>query len=238
MNGLWQDLRFAARTLLARPGFLIVALLSLGLGIGANTAIFSLIDAVMLRILPVSHPERLVLLTDPGWSGVAVETTERGTRNVLSYPEFEQLRVHNSVFSGMFAAQSALSDLEVLTGRGQQSVKAHVQLVSGEFFDVLGVQPILGRAFTPQEDRVQGANPVGVISYGFWQREFSGDASVIGRTVRVGQSSIQILGVTPAGFRGVLVGADADLWIPITMQPQVLTGRDYLKPVDTLWLQV
>jgi len=238
MNGLWQDLRFAARTLLARPGFLIVALLSLGLGIGANTAIFSLIDAVMLRILPVSHPERLVLLTDPGWSGVVVETTERGTRNVLSYPEFEQLRAHNAVFSGMFAAQSALSDLEVLTGRGQQSVKAHVQLVSGEFFDVLGVQPILGRAFTPQEDRVQGANPVGVISYGFWQREFSGDASVIGRTMRVGQSSIHILGVTPAGFRGVLVGADADLWIPITMQQQVLTGRDYLKPVDTLWLQV
>jgi predicted permease len=240
MNGLWQDLRFAARTLSARPAFLIVALLSLGLGIGANTAIFSLINAVMLRILPVSHPERLVLLTDPGSSGVAVETRERGARSLFSYPEFEQLRSHNAVFSGMFAAQSALSDLDVFTDRGggERSTKAHVQLVSGEFFDVLGLQPILGRAFTPQEDRVEGANPVGVISYGFWQREFSGDASVIGRTMRVGQSTFQILGVTPAGFRGVLVGADADLWIPITMQHQVLSGRNYLKPVDTLWLQV
>jgi predicted permease len=240
MNGLLQDLRFATRTLSTRPGFLIVALLSLGLGIGANTAIFSLINAVMLRALPVSHPERLVLLTDPGSSGVAVETRETGSRSLLSYPEFEQLREHNAVFSGMFAAQSSLSDMDAFTGggSGERSIKSHVQLVSGEFFDVLGLQPILGRAFTPQEDRVQGANPVGVISYGFWQREFSGDASVIGRTIRVGQSSIQILGVTPAGFRGVLVGADADLWIPITMQQQVLTGRNYLQPVDTLWLQV
>ncbi len=240
MNGLWQDLRFAARTLSTRPGFLIVALLSLGLGIGANTAIFSLINAVMLRILPVSHPEQLVLLTNPGESGVAVESREHGTRNILSYPEFEQLRQHNTVFSGMFAAQSAVSDLDVYTGQGGglRSSKAHVQLVSGEFFDVLGLQPILGRAFTPQEDRVQGANPVGVISYGFWQREFSSDASAIGRTIRVGQSTIRILGVTPAGFRGVVVGDDADIWIPITMQQQVLTGRNYLKPVDTLWLQV
>jgi predicted permease len=240
MNGLWQDLRFATRTLSARPGFLIVALLSLGLGIGANTAIFSLINAVMLRALPVSHPERLVLLTDPGGSGVAVETTQGGTRTILSYPEFEQLRAQNTVFSGMFAAQSALSDLDVYTGQGggERSTKAHVQLVSGEFFEVLGLQPMLGRAFTPQEDRVQGANPVGVISYGFWQREFSSDASVIGRTIRVSQSTFQILGVTPEGFRGVVVGDDADIWIPITMQQQVLTGRNYLKPVDTLWLQV
>src|SRR5258706_14149230 len=131
MNGLWQDLRFAARTLSARPGFLIVALLSLGLGIGANTAIFSLVNAVMLRILPVSHPEQLVLLTDPGSSGVAVESREHGTRNILSYPEFEQLPAHNTVFSGMFAAQSAMSDLDVYTDRGGggRCTKAHLPLV-------------------------------------------------------------------------------------------------------------
>src|SRR5260370_6787275 len=240
MNGLWQDLRFGARTLSTRPRLLIVALLSLGLGIGANTDIFSLINAVMLRILPVSHPEQVVLLKNPGESGVAVESREHGTRNILSYPDFEQLRQHNAVFSGMFADQSAVSDLDVYTGQGggERSSKAHVQLVSGEFFDVLGLQPILGRAFTPQEDRAQGANPVGVISYGFWQREFSSDASAIGRAIRVGPSTIRILGVTPAGFRGVVVGDDADIWIPITMQQQVLTGRNYLKPVDTLWLQV
>src|ERR1700676_3220336 len=106
MERFWMDLRFATRTLLKNPGFLIVALLSLGLGIGANTAIFSLIDAVMLRALPVDHPEQLVLLTDPGDGGVDVETTQTGVRSILAYPEFEQLRAHNSVFAGLFAAQS------------------------------------------------------------------------------------------------------------------------------------
>ncbi|HEV2689423.1 MAG TPA: ABC transporter permease, partial [Bryobacteraceae bacterium] len=240
MERLWQDLRFAIRTLAKSPGFLTVAVLSLGLGIGANTAIFGLINAAMLRALPVSHPERLVLLTDPGSSGVAVETREWGVRNILSYPEFEQLRAHNSVLSGMFAAQSEPSNLDVFTGRSgqEQSTKAHVQLVSGEFFGVLGLRPILGRGFTPEEDRVPGANPVAVISHGFWQREFAGDPGVVGRNIRVGQSRFQILGVAPQGFRGIVVGADIDLWIPITMQEQVLRGRNYLKPVDTLWLQV
>src|SRR6266567_8621261 len=106
MNGLWQDLRFAARTLSTRPGFLIVALLSLGLGIGANTAIFSLINAVMLRILPVSHPEQLVLLTNPGSSGVARESQEHGERSLLAYAEFEGLRARNTAFSGLFGAES------------------------------------------------------------------------------------------------------------------------------------
>src|SRR5258706_7621124 len=110
LDALWQDVRYALRALRTSPGFAAVAILSLGLGIGANTAIFSLINAVILRALPVSHPERLVLLTDPGSSGVAVETTQHGPRSILSYPEFEQLRAHNAVFSGMFAAQSALSE--------------------------------------------------------------------------------------------------------------------------------
>jgi len=235
-----QDLRYAIRTLVKSPIFLIVAVLSLGLGIGANTAIFSLINAAMLRMLPVAHPDQLVLLTDPGSSGVAVETREWGIRNILSYPEFQELRARNTVFSGMFAAQSEQSVLDVFPGRGasEQSTKAHVQLVSGEFFQVLGVEPVLGRAFTPDEDRILGANPVAVISYGFWQREFAGDPSVVGSTIRVGQASLQVLGVSPRGFRGMLVGSDQDLWIPITMQAQILRGRDYLKPVDTLWLQV
>ena len=237
---LLQDFRYAIRTLFKSPGFLAVAVLSLGLGIGANTAIFSLINAAMLRALPVVNPDQLVLLTDPGSSGVALETREWGVRNILSYPEFIELRAHNSVFSGVFAAQSAPSDLDVFTGRGgsEQSTKAHVQLVSGEFFNVLGIEPILGRAFTPQEDQVPGANPVAVISYGFWQREYGGDPRVVGSTIRAGQATFHILGVAPSGFHGMLVGSDLDVWLPITMQEQVLRGRNYLKPVDTLWLQV
>lgn len=240
MERLWQDLRYAVRTLSKSPGFLVVALCSLALGIGANTAIFSLINTVMLRELPVADPERLVLLTDPAIGLIALETTEGGPRHLLSYPEFEQLRAHNGVFSGMFAAESVLSDLDVHTGRSAQeaAVKAHAQLVSGEFFEVLGLKPVAGRVFTPEEDKMPGANPVAVISYGFWQRQFGGDKTVVGQTIHVGRAAFRILGVAPAGFRGVLLGSDTDLWIPITMQAQALPGRDYLKPRDTLWLQV
>src|ERR1700677_4351157 len=172
MFQLWQDLRYAVRTLLKSPGFLLVAVLSLALGIGANSAIFAVINAVMLRALPVANPERLALLTDPGASGTNVETTENGERRMLSYPEFDRLRAGNSVFSGMFAAMSAPATLDVAESGGTDqdpagtaggAAKARVQLVSGEFFDVLGVKAALGRVFTAAEDKAPGANPVAVI---------------------------------------------------------------------------
>lgn len=232
-----RDIRYAWRTLRKNPGFTAVAVLTLGLGIGANTAIFSLINAVMLRLLPVQKPEQLVLLTDPAESGVDTESSQRGVRSILSYPEFLQLRLHNNVFSGLLAAQSDVSDVDVFPAP-QQSVKARTQLVSGDFFHVLGVEPIVGRVFTSQEDKVPGANPVTVISYGFWQRQFAANPAILRQTVRVGHGVFQIVGVAPPGFRGILVGSDADFWFPISMQEQVLPGRDYLKPRDTLWLQV
>jgi predicted permease len=234
-----QDIRYAIRVLRRSPGFTSIAVLTLALGIGANTAIFSLIDAVMLQMLPVEHPEQLVLLTDPSDRGVSVDTRERGVRERMSYPEFQELRANNRVFSGMFAAQNEVSDLDIVPGSGSaQPVKAQTQLVSGEFFAVLGVQPIMGRVFTPDEDKVQGANPVAVVSHDFWQRALGGEPGVVGSTFRVGQSIFQIIGVAPPGFRGVLVGYDTDFWLPITMQEQVLPGRHYLTPRDTLWLQV
>ncbi len=235
-----RDIRYAWRTLRGNSGFTAVAVLTLGLGIGANCAIFSLINAVMLRALPVEHPEELVLLTDPSESGVAMETTEHGIRRNLSYREFQELRLHNTVFSGLLAAQNDVSDVDVLPegGSDSQTLRAHVQLVSGEFFHVLGVKPIIGRLFTPEEDRVPGANPVAVISYGYWQQMFAGNPSIVGTTVRVGGGVFRIVGVAPPGFKGILVGSDADFWFPITMQQQVLPGRNYLEPIDTLWLQV
>jgi predicted permease len=240
LHSLLQDIRFASRTLGKSPGFLLVAVLSLGLGIGANTAIFSLINAVMLRLLPVAHPEQLVLLTDPGASGVAIDTTERGARNILAYTEFEQLRAQNRVFDGIFAAQSAPIEVDSITTQGdrERAGKARIQLVSGEFFSVLGVHPILGRAFTPEEDKEPGANPVAVISHGYWQRQFGEVTSVLGKTMRIGHGSFQIIGVAPEGFRGMLVGLEPDVWLPITMQAEALPGRDYLRPRDVLWLQV
>jgi predicted permease len=235
-----RDVRYAWRTLRRNPGFTAVAVLTLGLGIGANCAIFSLINAVMLRALPVRHPEQLVLLTDPSQSGIAMETTEHGVRRNLSYREFQELRLHNTVFSGMLAAQNDVSDVEVSPegGSESQTLRAHIQLVSGEFFQVLGVKPVIGRVFTPEEDKAPGANPVAVISYGYWQRTFAGTPDILGTTVRVGAAAFRILGVAPPGFKGVLVGSDADFWFPITMQQQVLPGRNYLEPIDTLWLQV
>ena len=235
-----QDLRYAGRTLAKSPGFLLVAVLSLALGIGANTAIFSFINAVLLRVLPVSDPARLVLVTDPGAAGVNTETRETGTRELLAYGEFEALRAQNRVFSGMFAAQSLLSELDASIGGGRTPsyIKARAQLVSGEFFGVLGVEPVRGRVFTPQEDRTPGANPVAVISYGFWRRAFAANASAIGSNIRVGGAVFEVIGIAPPAFHGILIGSDTDLWVPITMQRQLLPGRDYLTPRDTLWLQV
>ena len=157
------DIRFACRVLQKSLGFTAIAVLTLALGIGANTAIFSLINAVMLRRLPVEHPEQLVLLTDPAESGAAVDTTEGGVRDRLSYPEFEQLRLHNRVFSGIFAAQNEVSDLDVFPGARStaQPVRAHTQLVSGEFFRVLGIQAIIGRVFTPESSEHSMANRCG-----------------------------------------------------------------------------
>jgi predicted permease len=239
MVQLWQDLRYAVRTLSKSPGFLSISVLTLALGIGANSAIFAVINAVMLRTLPVVNPERLALLTDPGASATNVETTEHGERSLLSYPEFTRLRASNSVFSGMFAAMSSPSTLDVSeSGATAEKTKAHVQLVSGEFFDVLGVKPVIGRAFTAEEDKSPGANPVAVLSYGFWERRVTGDRAVIGKTLRIGGGLFRVIGVAPPGFRGMLVGNDIDAWLPITMQAQALPGRDYLTPRDTLWLQV
>lgn len=235
-----QDLRHALRMLRKNPGFAFVAVLTLALGIGANTAIFSLINAVMMRMLPVEDPARLMLLTDPGSSGVAVDTSEYGLRERMSYPEFEQLRTHNTVFSGLVAAQNEVSNLDLFPAESGTAppIKVRTQLVSGEFFEVLGVRPALGRVFTPQEDKVRGGSPVAVASYGFWQREMNAQPGIVGSTVRVGHAVFTIIGVAPPGFHGILVGVDTDLWFPITMQGQLLPGRDYLTPRDTLWLQI
>jgi predicted permease len=236
----FQDLRYGSRVLRKNPGFTIITVLTLALGIGANTAIFSLINAVMLRVLPVERADQLVLLTDPASAGAAVDTTEGGVRQNLSYIEFDRLRTDNMVFSGMLASQNQVSDLDLFPegNHRAQSIKVRGQLVSGEFFQVLGVRPILGRVFTPEEDKVRGANPVAVISHDFWKRAFGGKPDVLGTNVAVGQGMFQIIGVAPPGFNGILVGTSADIWFPIAMQQQVMPGRDYLTPRDTLWLQV
>jgi predicted permease len=247
MANLWQDLRFALRVLAKNPGFTLIAVLTLALGIGANTAIFSFLDSVLLRSLPVPHPEQLVTLSDPDDHGSSYGS-EGGDRSLLAYSEFEYFRDHNEVFSEIFAADSSLPQLEVTvpdrsSGTGAQKESARVRLVSGDYFGTLRVTPAAGTFFTSEVDRARGGSPIAVLSYAFWKQRFGLDPLALGKTIQIHQTSFQIVGVTPPGFFGETVGDLPDLWIPMMMQDSVYPGRDLLTPSKDLtnmhiWLQV
>jgi MacB-like protein len=247
MANLWQDLRFALRILAKNPGFTLIAVLTLALGIGANTAIFSVLDSDLLRSLPVLHPEQLVTLSDPDEHGSSFGS-EGGDRSLLAYSEFEYFRDHNEVFSEIFAADSSLPQLEVTIpdsspSAGAQKESARVRLVSGEYFATLGVTPAAGTFFTREVDRARGSSPIAVVGYAFWKQRFGLDPLALGKTIQIHQTSFQIVGVTPPGFFGETVGAFPDLWIPMMMRDSVYPGRDLLSPAKDLtnmhiWLQV
>ena len=248
MTTLLQDVRYALRMLLKTPGFTVVAVLTLALGIGANTAIFSVLDSVLLRSLPVSHPEELSLLTDPDSHGSRFGG-ETGERSVLAYSEFQYLRDNNDVFSRMFAADSSLPDVDLTianssSSTGVQKETGSVRLVTGDYFGTLGMNPAAGRFFTPEVDRVRGGAPIAVISYAFWKSRFALDPSALGKTIQIRGNSFEIVGVTPPGFFGETVGEAPDLWIPITMQEAIYPGPDLLSPSPEgilnqhMWLQV
>ena len=248
MSTLLQDIRYALRMLLKSPGFTAVAVLTLALGIGANTAIFSVLDSVLLRSLPVSHPEELSLLTDPDSHGQSFGS-EGGERSLLAYSEFQYLHDHNETFSKLFAADSQLPDVDMTVGNASASGEtqretARVRLVSGEYFEALGLQPAAGRFFTPEADRVRGGAPIAVISYAFWESRFALDPAVLGKSIQIRNNSFEVVGVTTPSFFGETVGAAPDLWIPITMQDVIYPGRDLLSPSPEgllnqhIWLQV
>ena len=253
MTTLLQDIRYGLRMLLKSPGFTAVAVLTLALGIGANTAIFSVLDSVLLRSLPVPYPEELSLLTDPDSHGQSFGD-ESGERSLLAYSEFQYLHDHNDVFSKLFAADSQLPNVDITIGRssaaggtrggGTQKETARVRLVSGEYFETLGLKPAAGRFFTPDVDRVRGGAPIVVISYAFWRSRFALDPSALGTGIQIRNNSFEIVGVTTPSFFGETVGDVPDLWIPITMQDVIYPGRDLLSPSPQgllnqhIWLQV
>ena len=251
-----QDIRFALRTFLKNPGFALLAILTLALGIGANTAIFTVLDSVLLRSLPVTQPGRLVVLTDPDAHGMS-NGSEGGDRALLAYSEFEYLRDHQEVFSGIFAADSTLAQINVIiltsptslasgsaSGSPVAQESARIRMVSGDYFSTLGIQPVVGRAFGPEVDRVRNSYPVAVISHSFWRQRFGNDPRVLGRKIEIHQTSFEIIGVTPAGFFGETVGEAPDIWVPMTMQEAIYPGDDLLSafPSGTIdqrmWLQV
>lgn len=190
------DIRYAFRNLLRSPVFTTVALASLALGIGANTAIFSLTDQLLFRSLPVNHPEQLVLLSANGPNPGSTNTNY--TADVtFSYPLFRDIRDRNPVFSGVLA-HYPLSLTMSRNGRAE-SIKG--ELVSGNYFNVLGVRAVVGRTFTRDDNRIPGAHPVAVLSYGFWQRRFAADPAILNRTIDINAHPMTIVGVAQPGFR-------------------------------------
>src|SRR5262249_20047368 len=209
LETLLQDLRHGLQTLGRNPGFTAVAVLSLALGIGANTAIFSLMDAALLKMLPVKNPEQLVLIERDDGAPVT-----KGSRD-LPYAFFEQLRGKPEVLAGVCAFLGR--DRINVAVDGQAEV-AYAQEVSGGFFAVVGVNALLGRNITEEDDNVPGARPVIVISYNYWQRRFARDPAIVGKSIAVNGHPFTIIGVAPPDFFGVRVGDAPDLWVPIMME--------------------
>ena len=206
--GIYQDLRYTARMLRKNPGFSLIVIATLALGIGANAAMFSLTDRVLLQRLPVTNPDQLVVLgtRDPA---------EPEQNESFSYPMYQDLRDRNQVFSGVIARGSAQMNVSY----GDQNGRVSAELVSGNYFDVLGVRPFAGRLLTADDDRNPGAHPIAVISYGFWERRFGKDPSIIGKTILANERALTVIGVAPPSFYGVYLANAPDIWVPMMMTP-------------------
>lgn len=222
-----QDLRFAWRQLRRSPGFLAVAVASLTLGIGANTAIFSLLNACLIRNLPVRDPQHLVILTNPASKSFIIGS-ETGARQLLSYPEFQRLDGEGSPFARLCAVESGEPRWQIRLDGGNEEIRA--KLVSASYFAVLGVEPRVGRFFGRSADSPVGGAPYAVLSDDYWARRFGRDPSAIGKRMVVQNTVLTIIGVAPSGFFGESVGQRPDVWAPLSMQPQLNPGRDWLRP--------
>jgi predicted permease len=221
-----QDLRYGLRMLLKHKGFTAVAVLSLALGIGANTAIFSLIDAVMLRALPVHEPERLVLFGNAESAGITIGFPDSSC-DLFSYATYREVRQRNQVFSDVAAVHSFPMRIHGVVHAGGSTGELEpikVQMVSGSYFPVLGVNAILGRALTPDDDETPGGHPVVVASNSWWQRRFAGNPSAIGTAITIDKTSYTIIGVAPREFFGTTVGESPDVWVPLAMEEQLPPG--------------
>jgi len=233
MQTLWQDVRYGLRMLGKNPGFTLIAILTLALGIGANTAIFSLLNQVLLRRLPVRNPGELVVLKSPGpkrghvWS-------DGDDSEVFSYPLYKGLAKNTAVLDGVFARYQFAASI---ASHGQTE-RGSGELVTGNYFDVLGVRPTLGRVLSPADDDVQGAHPVVVLSHSYWMRHFGGDAGVLNQAILVNNTEMTIVGVAQAGFSGIQVGQTPDIFVPSTMKGQMTPIRNGLDDWNDSFLAV
>lgn len=226
MHTFIQDLRYGVRMLVKSPGVTVVAVIALALGIGANTAIFSGVSAFLFRPLPVPAPEQLVRPFEA--------TEDRGPGGNFSYPDFVDYRDQSTVFEGIVAedmvqaAISAQNQNDVIWG----------QVVSGNYFDVLRVKPILGRAFAPEEDKVPGAVAVMVMGHSLWQRRFASDPNIVGKTIELNSRTYNVIGVAPQSFKGTKFGLSLDFWVPMMMVEELNRSPKQLSERGDHWMNV
>lgn len=226
MDAFWQDLRYSLRTLLKRPGFTAAVVITLALGIGANATIFTWIKVIFLeRVSGVDQPDDLVEI----WGA-----TRNNSALSLSYPDYLDLRDRNEVLSGMVAHQV----LPLSLGRGGTPERLRGAIVSGNYFDVLGVKALVGRTFLPEEDRTPNARPVVVIGYGLWQRRFVADPTIVGRHITLNAHDFTVIGIAPKEFGSTFAGAVLDVWTPVMMKDDVARPHFSLTDRGSRWLMV
>ena len=248
VDNFWQDLRYSVRMLVKSPGFTLVAVASLALGIGANTAIFTLINDLLLKSLPVRDPQQL-LSFGKAFGGGSVDGIGAGPLDIFTYDFYQRLQREQAEgrapFNGICGFASFWTMVSVRTGSGaggtqnEATTQAAGHLVTGDFFSVLGAEPVLGRIITPADADAPGKNPVAVISYRYWQQMFGSDLSIIGRTITINGTLFTIIGVMPLKFYGVVLNKESmDMWLPITMQREVMLQPSLIDPHGLYWMHL
>jgi len=234
MDSVVQNVRYALRQLRKKPGFALVAVLTLAVGIGANAAIFSLVDQVLLKRLPVAEPSRLVLLKFTGSDTGHTSSYGGDGGQYFSYPMYRDLRDQNSVFAGMLC----MFPTQVGVQWHNLPSLANSELVSGNYFSLLGVKPAAGRLFIPEDSRTRGASPLVVLSYRYWTERFAGDPSVMNQDILINGNPFTIIGVVEPGFQSVIAGTVPDLFVPITMKAQMTPQWDELEDRRSRWMNI
>ncbi len=235
MDGLLKDFRYAIRSLLKRPGFSLIAILTLALGIGANTAIFTLLNAVIFKSLPVSAPQELVFFDDTPSEGTSQGDPFTGQWRRFSYANYQYFRDHDQSFQGFSAFRSGEARLSVRGGGLQGEVAQRGHLVSGNYFSVLGVNPMLGRALTAEDDQ-PGAPPAAVMSHGCWTQQWKSDPFIVNKEIVINGTSFTVVGVMPPSFFGVRVRRSPDFWLPLAFQPQIELRPSAFEDNRIYWL--
>src|SRR5579871_2479310 len=230
MTSMMQDLRYALRQLRKSPGFSITVIVTLALGIGANAAVFTLFDQVLLRMLPVRNPQELVRFEWDGAFNGSMSSfggDSKGHHNYFSYPMYKDLRDQNQVFSGVIAADKA----QVALTWHNQAESNDAEIVSGNYFQVLGLNPAIGRLFTPQDDTAKDSNAVAVLSYNYWRTHLGAAPNIVGQMILLNGHSITIIGVAPANFDSAIGGYRPSIFVPVSMVDVAIPWR---APIDDL----